>query len=150
MKGRKRHIVVDVLGLVLGCYVTAANTADVKAAPAVLVWVLEMYQQIAKVLADQGYRGALGVLIGNFFAKQGWQVEVELSQRTEGTKGFQVEPKRWIVERTWTWLENARILTRDYERLPQNHEGMIYVVMIRLMLRRLAKNRRTWKPKPLN
>lgn len=147
MKGRKRHIVVDVLGLVLGCYVTAANTADVKAAPAVLVWVLEMYQQIAKVLADQGYRGALGALIGNFFAKQGRQVEVELSQRTEGTKGFQVEPKRWIVERTWTWLENARILTRDYERLPQNHEGMIYVVTIRLMLRRLAKNRRTWKPK---
>ncbi len=138
---------VDVLGLVLGCYVTAANTADLKAAPAVLVWVLEMYQQIAKVLADQGYRGALGVLIGNFFAKQGRQVEVELTQPTGRTKGFQVEPKRWIVERTWTWLENARILTRDYERLPQNHEGMIYVVTIRLMLRRLAKNRRTWEPK---
>lgn len=52
-----------------------------------------------------------------------------------------------VRERTWTWLENARILTRDYERLPENHEGMIYIVMIRLMLRRLAKNRRTWKPK---
>ncbi len=60
MKGRKRHIVVDVLGLVLGCYVSAANVADVKAAPAVLVWVLEMYQRIAKILADQGYRGELG------------------------------------------------------------------------------------------
>ncbi len=57
MKGRKRHIVVDVLGLVLGCYVSAANVSDVKAAPGVLVWVLQMYQRIVKVLADKGYRG---------------------------------------------------------------------------------------------
>ncbi len=146
MKGRKRHIVVDVLGLVLGCYVTAANVADVKAAPGVLVWVLQMYQRIVKVLADKGYRGEFGELIAHFFADQGRQVEVEISQRPSDVKGFQVEPKRWIVERTWTWLENARILTRDYERLPENHEGMIYVVMIRLMLRRLAQNRRTWNP----
>jgi transposase len=147
VKGRKRHIVVDVLGLVLGCYVTAANTADVKAAPAVLVWVLGQFERIAKVLADQGYRGALGVLMTHYFAEQQRQVEVEISQRSTEAKGFAVEPKRWIVERTWTWLENARILTRDYERLPENHEGMIYIVMIRLMLRRLAQNRRTWKPK---
>lgn len=146
MKGRKRHIVVDVLGLVLGCYVTAANTADVKAAPAVLVWVLERFERIVKVLADQGYRGDLGALIEQFFATEQRCVQVELSQRSTEVKGFQVEPKRWIVERTWTWLDNARILTRDYERLPENHEGMIYVVMIRLMLRRLTKNRRTWQP----
>lgn len=145
MKGRKRHIVVDVLGLVLGCYVSAANTADVKAAPGVLVWVLEMFKRIVKVLADQGYQGALGALVEAFFAAQQRQVQVELSQRSSQTKGFEVEPKRWIVERTWTWLENARILTRDYERLPENHEGMIYVVMIRLMLRRLTKNHRTWQ-----
>ena len=63
MKGRKRHIVVDVLGLVLGCYVTSANTADVKAAPAVLVWVLEQFEQIVKVLADQGDCGSLGALM---------------------------------------------------------------------------------------
>lgn len=147
MKGRKRHIVVDVLGLVLGCYVTAANVADVKAAAGVLVGVLEMYQRIVKVLADKGYRGEFGKLLGHFFAEQRRQVEMEISQRPNDVKGFQVEPKRWIVERTWTWLENARILARDYERLPENHEGMIYVVMIRLMLRRLTKNRRTWKPK---
>jgi transposase len=74
-------------------------------------------------------------------------VEVELSQRAADAKGFQVESKRWIVERTWSWLENAHILMRDYERLPENHEGMMYVVMIRLMLRRLTKNRRTWNAK---
>ncbi len=138
---------VDVLGLVLGCYVTSANTADVKAAPAVLVWVLDMFKRIVKVLADRGYQGALGRLIKTFFAPQERQVVVEISQRPTDAKGFQVERKRWIVERTWTWLDNARILTRDYERLPENHEGMIYVVMIRLMLRRLAKNRRTWESK---
>ena len=70
MKGRKRHIVVDVLGLVLGCYVTAANTADVKAAPGALVWVLEMYQRIVKVLADQSYRGALGERIAIAFGAE--------------------------------------------------------------------------------
>lgn len=138
---------MDVLGLVLGCYVTSANTADVKAAPAVLVWVLDMFKRIVKVLADRGYQGALGELIKTFFAHQERQVVVEMSQRPTGAKGFQVERKRWIVERTWTWLDNARSLTRDYERLPENHEGMIYVVMIRLMLRRLAKNRRTWDSK---
>lgn len=138
---------VDVLGLVLGCYVTSANTADIKAAPAVLVWVVDMFKRIVKVLADRGYQGALGGLIKTFFAPQQRQVVVEISQRPTDAKGFQVKRKRWIVERTWTWLDNARILTRDYERLPENHEGMIYVVMIRLMLRRLAKNRRTWESK---
>ncbi|MBD1914068.1 MULTISPECIES: transposase [unclassified Leptolyngbya] len=147
MKGRKRHIGVDVLGLVLGCYVSAANISDVKTAPGVLVWVLQMHQRIVKVLADKGYRGDLGTLIQHFFEQEGRQVEVEISQRAEDAKGFQVEPKRWIVERTWTWLKNARILNRDYERLPENHEGMVYVVMIRLMLRRLTKNRRTWDRK---
>lgn len=136
---------MDVLGLVLGCYVTAANTADVKAAPGVLVWVLQMYQRIVKVLADKGYRGNLGAELSHFFAQEGRQVELEISQRPDEAKGFQVEHQRWIVERTWTWLENARILTRDYEQLPENHESMIYVVMIRLMLRRLTKNKRTWQ-----
>ena len=65
MLGRKRHIVVDVLGLVLGCYVTAANVADVKAAPGILAWVLEMYERITKVLADKGYRGTLGTLLAH-------------------------------------------------------------------------------------
>jgi len=122
--------------------------ADVKAAPAVLVWVLQLYERIAKVLADKGYRGTLKTLISNAFDTEERSVEVEISQRPKGAKGFELEPKRWIVERTWTWLENARALTRDYETLPENHEGMIYVVMIRLMLRRLTNNRRTRNPKP--
>lgn len=138
MKGRKRHIAVDVLGLVLKCHVGAANQADVKAAPWVLIWVLEKYERIQKILADKGYRGDLGDDL-----KAVYGVPIEISQQTG--KGFTVEAKRWIVERTWAWLENARSLTRDYERLPENHEGMVYIVMIRLMLRRLEKNRKSWK-----
>ncbi|MBD2033581.1 transposase [Leptolyngbya sp. FACHB-321] len=87
-------------------------------------------------------------MIEHFFATSARSVEVALSQRSTETKGFQVEPKRWLVERTWTWLENARALTRDYETLPENHEGRIHVVMIRLMLRRLTNNRRMRHLKP--
>lgn len=147
VKGRKRHLVTDVLGLVLGCAVTSANPADVKAAPAVLVWVLERFKRIVKVLADQGDRGDLGTLRAHFFGQQQRQVKLELSQRPSEAKGFQVEQKRGIVERTWSWLDKARILTRDDERLPENPEEMIYVVIIRLRLRRLTKTRRTWETK---
>ncbi|MBE9079454.1 transposase [Romeria aff. gracilis LEGE 07310] len=138
MKGRKRHIAVDVLGLVLICHVGAANQADVKAAPFVLFWVLEQYGRIQKILADKGYRGDLGDDLEAVYG-----VPIEISQQS--AKGFTIEAKRWIVERTWAWLDNARSLTRDYERLPENHAGMVYIVMIRLMLRRLEKNRKNWK-----
>lgn len=66
-------------------------------------------------------------------------VELELG------KGFEPEPFRWVVERTWARFDNARALCRDYEMLPENQEGMIYVVMIRLMLRRIGKNQRKQK-----
>lgn len=93
------------------------RVADVKAAPVILVWVLDMYERITNVLADKGYPGTIRILLAHYFAAQGQQVDVEISQRSNQTKGFQVEPKRWIGERTWAWLEYARILTRDYERL---------------------------------
>jgi transposase len=133
-------VVVDILGLVLKCHVGAANQADVKAAPWVLFEVLETNAQMAKILADQGYRGDLEEDIEAVYG-----VEFEVVKH-EG-KGFSVQAKRWIVERTWAWLENNRGLVRDYERLPENHEGMVYGAMIRLMLRRLGNNRRRRKQK---
>lgn len=131
---------VDSLGLVLKCHVGAANQADVKAAPWVLFEILETNQRMAKILADQGYQGDLEEAIEAVYG-----VEFEVVKH-EG-KGFSVQAKRWIVERTWAWLENNRGLVRDYERLPENHEGMVYGAMIRLMLRRLANNRRRRKEK---
>lgn len=140
MKGRKRTIVSDVLGLVLKCHVSAANCADVKLAPWVVFDVVERNERMAKILADQGYEGDLEEDL-----KAVYGVPLEVVQK-QG-KGFQVQPMRWVVERTWAWLENCRGLTRDYERLPENHEGMVYLAMIRLMLRRLTNNCRSWKTK---
>nr|WP_286132674.1 transposase [Leptolyngbya sp. O-77] len=124
----------------LKCHVGAANQAEVKAAPWVLFEVLETHQRMAKILADQGYQGDLEEDIEAVYG-----VEFEVVEHKG--KGFSVQAKRWIVERTWAWLENNRGLVRDYERLPENHEGMVYAAMIRLMLRRLGNNRRTRKTK---
>jgi len=89
------------------------------------------------VLADQGDKGELDKCL-----QAAYKSVLEIAPPRE-QKGFQVESLRWIVERTFAWLDNARVLCRDYEVLPENHEGMICVVMIRLMLRRLGNNRRT-------
>jgi putative transposase len=123
------------------CCVTAANVADIKAAPAIWVWLLEQHERIAKILADQSYRS--DPIRQRLQTAYGCTLEISTRLGT----GFVLEPWRWIVERTFAWLDNARVLCRDYEELPENHEGMVYVVMIRLMLRRLGNNRRTRKSK---
>jgi transposase len=126
--------------MVLQCHVGAANQADVKAAPWVLFAVVETSKRLAKILADQAYRGDLEVDLAAVYG-----VEFEVVEHPG--KGFSGQPKRWIVERTWAWIENCRGLTRDYERLPENHESMVYVAMIRLMRRRLENHCRRWKEK---
>jgi transposase len=124
---------VDVLGLVLSCFVSAANVADVKAAAVVLVPVLDANARVEKVLADQSYQGRLAQLLPDGF-------DCALGQRLG--KDFVPEPLRWIVERTFAWLENARRLCRDYQELPEHHESFIHLAMIWLMLRRLTGNQR--------
>lgn len=140
MKGRKRHIVVETLGMILNCFVSSANTADVKGAKVVLAPVLEVMVRIEKILADQAYKGDLSVTL-----EKAHHCILEVTEKL-GT-GFMVAPWRWVVERTFSWLEKARRLCRDYEVLPENHEAVVYIVMIRLMLRRLTDNRRRRKSK---
>ena len=89
-----------------------------------------------KVLADQSYRGAIAQRL-----QQAYGCALELTQKLG--QSFVVEPWRWVVERTFAWLENARRLCRDYEELPEHHEGFVYVTMIRLSLRKLTHNQRT-------
>jgi putative transposase len=139
--GRKRHILVDTLGLVLWVLVTAAHVHDTTAAVQVLqAWFVRVKKskysrwcRLKKIWADGGYRGQL-----LDWAKHtlGWTVEIveKLADHT----GFHVLPKRWIVERTFAWLNRCRRLSKDYERLPETSAAFIYVAMIRLMLRRLA------------
>ncbi len=134
--GRKRHTLVDTLGLILKVVVTAGNVQDRDGAKNLLK-ELGSQDQVVKRLkliwADGGYRGELVSWVEDTF---GWKLEIV--EKPEDPNGFHVLPKRWIVERTFAWLVRQRRLARDYERLPETSESFIYVAMIRLMLRRLA------------
>lgn len=133
--GRKRHIAVDTLGLLLVVHVTAASVQDRDAAFFLLQRLRLLYRKITLVWADSGYDyhrlidGAARVL----------KVVVEIVRRSDDVKGFKVLPKRWIVERSLSWICQRRRCVRDYERLPENHEVMVTISMIMLMSRRLAR-----------
>jgi putative transposase len=119
----------------LNVFVGAVNVADVKAAPVVLIPILETYNCINKILADQAYRGRLVEALNSAY-----NCTFEITKKLGD--GFVVAPWRWVVERTFAWIENARRLCRDYQELPEHHEGFIYVAMIRLMLSQLHGNQR--------
>lgn len=139
--GRKRHLVVDTLGLVLLVLVTAGNVQDRDGAKLVLKALFERIKKskfsrwcrLKLIWADGGYRGELVDWVKRTL---GWTLEIV--EKLGGQVGFQVLPKRWIVERTFAWLNRQRRLSKDYERLPETSEAFVYVAMIRLMLRRLA------------
>jgi len=134
--GRKRHTLVDTLGLLLKVIVTAGNVQDRDGAKRLLEEIskAEVVKRLELLWADGSYRGALIAWIEDLF---GWKLEVV--EKPKDQPGFQVLPKRWIVERTFAWLVRQRRLARDYERLPKTSESFIYAAMIRLMVRRLAK-----------
>lgn len=134
ISGRKRHIVVDTLGLILAVVVHAANQQDNDGACLVLYSLWEKMKRIRVIFADSAYgRNDLPD-----FVKQTLGFIIELVKRPRGTKGFKVLPKRWIVERTFAWLGRCRRHSKDYERNPASSEAMIYISMINLMSRRLA------------
>ena len=116
---------------------SAANLADVKAVSVLLVPVLENLVRVEKVLADQAYQGDVKQAI-----KQAYHCLLQITEKLG--EGFVVAPWQSVVERTFSWLDKSRRLSRDYEALPENHEGVVYIVMIRLMLRRLTDNQRRW------
>jgi putative transposase len=93
----------------------------------------ESIKRLELIWADGGYRGELVAWVEETLG-----VTLEIVEKPKDTNGFQVLPKRWIVERTFAWLVRQRRLARDYERLPETSEAFIYVAMIRLMLRKLA------------
>ncbi len=132
VKGRKRHVVVDTLGLVWAVVVHSAGINDSRHAPRVLSRLVGLVPRMRKVIADAGYQGTPGGLVWRVF---GWLWEIV--ERDPETKGFVVLKKRWIVERTFGWFEGQRRLSKDYETLPASSEAMIELSMIRLMLNRL-------------
>ncbi len=131
--GRKRHILVDTLGLVLGVVVTAASVSDPAGTRQLLRRLGGCCKNIRKIWADGNYRGELVKWVA---AHCRFCLEPVLPSK--GQKGFQVVPKRWVVERTFAWFDANRRLSKDYERFTHSSEAFIYIAMTRLLLRRLA------------
>jgi putative transposase len=134
VKGRKRHIIVDVLGLVLAVAVTAASVQDRDGARPVRREAHAEHPTLQKVWVDGAYAGRL---IEDVRSSLG--IELEVVKRPDIAQGFVPISWRWIVERTFGWLNRLRRLSKSYERYTDTDEAMIHVGMIGLMLRRLAR-----------
>ena len=141
MTGRKRHVAVDTLGLLLGVIVHAADVQDADRAWDLLTKVKQLYCWLKVVFADSIYN-RLAVLLACFLLG----LTLIIVRRIAGTTGFVVIPRRWIVERTLGWLGRWRRLSKDYEELPEVSEAMVTLAMIRLMLHRLSHPNRKRLP----
>ena len=137
IKGRKRFLTVDTLGLVLRVWVSAASVGERTGAKQVLQRVKQQGKAVSRlhtIWVDGGFDGDPFMQWVMDCCR--WIVQVVL--RPEQTQGFVLLKKRWVVERTFGWLMHCRRLTRDYEKLPESSEALIYLAMIRIMVRRLA------------
>jgi len=135
INGRKRHLLVDTLGLVLGAVVTKADCPERDGAQQVLQRVGGWFKRWRKLWVDGGYTGET---FAEWVRAQWPKLEVEVVKRSDKSIGFAVLPRRWVVERTFGWLMRHRRLVRDYERTEASAESWIHLAMIRIQLRRLA------------
>ena len=133
INGRKRHIAVDTLGLLICMLVTAASVQDRDGARPLLAKLAAACGRVRLVWADGGYAGKL-----LDWARDALQITVQVVKRSDDMAGFVVLPRRWVVERTLAWITRHRRCARDYEALPAHHEAMVRWAMIRITSRRLA------------
>ena len=130
---------VDTLGFILGIIVTGADVSDRAGALAVLPSVLRAQPRLEQLWADAGYAGGtLARQLRAHAAHPGLRLDI-VRRSDPAPKGFVVQPKRWIIERTFGWLMQARRLARDYETKTASSEAMILLQASRIMLRTLAK-----------
>jgi transposase len=134
INGRKRHVVVDLLGLLLTVIVTAASVQDREVTCRLLAVLRERFSTITLVWADGGYAGRLVSSACQVLA-----LTVTIVKRNDDTKGFVVLPRLWVVKRTFGWLWRYRRLVHDYERQPEHHEAMVLWVTVAIMTRKLAR-----------
>jgi putative transposase len=132
VKGRQRHVLVDTLGLLVAVVVHAADVQDRDGAKLVLAKARGRCPRLQRIWADGNYAGQLVDWVQE---RYGWVLEIV--KRPAGAKGFQLLPKRWIVERTLAWLGRYRRLSKDYEATTASTEAWILIAMIHLMVRRL-------------
>lgn len=162
IKGRKRHILVDTLGMILDVKVHNANIHDSKGALILFTEIEKHYPSLKIIWADNGYRGVLKHILN----RKGINIEITNSNKIirllrelksiekqqhylfpendniqySDKKSFSIAPKRWVVERTFSWLYRNRRLSKDYECKSVNSESFCYISMIRLMLNRISKD----------
>lgn len=134
-KGRKRFILVDTIGLILGVAITPADAQERAGARLLLEPLLPELGCLRRLWVDGGYSGPE---FSQWVHQEAPQLEVEVIKRSDGSRGFQVLPKRWVVERTFGWLMRHRRLVRDYENTESSAAGWIAVALIRIMLGRLS------------
>jgi putative transposase len=148
VKGRKRHLLVDTQGLVMKAKVHSASVFDRDGIKPLLELVGERFSRLSHLWLDAGYNGkgkgrdwaekALGLRVEVVRPPRRW-VWVAVDEEPPPRPAFTVLARRWVVERTFSWLGQNRRMSKDYERLPETGEAFIYVAMIRLMARRLAR-----------
>ena len=136
IKGRKRHIVTDTLGLLVGLIVHSAGIQDRDGAPEVLKSLRDRYPHLRHVFADAAYAGPK--LVAALEDIGTWTLEI--IRRSDTAQGFEVLPRRWVVERTFAWLNRCRRLAKDWEKTIASAQAWILVANIRLLTRRLARH----------
>jgi len=135
IKGRKRHIITDTIGLLIGFVIHSADIQDRDGAPFVLQSIRHTHPWLRHVFADGGFAGPK---LRAVLEKIGcWTIEIV--KRSDTAKGFEIIPRRWVVERTFAWLGRCRRLAKDWEKTISSAEAWLLVAHIRLVTRRLAR-----------
>ena len=134
VNGRKRHIIVDCLGMILAVHVHPASIQDRDGAKPTMEKLKGIYPLLSLILADGGYRGELVRWV-----EEELGIELEIVKRNDAGKGFEILPWRWIVERTLAWISRNRRMSKDFERLPATTESWVYLSMFWLMSERLEE-----------
>jgi putative transposase len=137
IRGRKRHILVDCMGLLLAVAVHSAGIVDRVGARRVLAGLATSFSRLRLIWVDGAYTGEIADWVQALRARR--KVRLEVVTKLKEQKGFVPLPRRWTVERTFGWLVQSRRLVRDYEILPETSEAFVQVAMIRLMLTRLDR-----------
>ena len=149
IKGRKRHIVTDIQGLVLGCYVGPANENDREGVKYALKNMVKKYSNVKKMWGDMGYVGkdlktalckefGIDLEIVKRPSRRFWvHKDIPIEELPQVESGFKIQPRRWVVERTFGWLGRYRRLSKEYDLLTSSTMNNIYMALTRLLLKRL-------------
>jgi putative transposase len=136
IKGRKRHIVVDTEGLLVGAVVHKADVQDRDSAPSVLAGIRYSFPWLRHIFADGGYAG--DKLRAALKTHGTWTIQI--IKRSDHANGFEVLPRRWVVERTFAWLNRNRRLAKDFEQTIASASAWLFVASVQLFTRRIARH----------